>query len=177
MYKFTTRQLRIEEGGHKAHQEIQKHFPYGKAVRYRIYSDKVVVQSPELPVTTVPFDMVLVPEYKIDAELRFNLLACPTRKVNHKVISIVGTANLVRWLQEQGGKRGFQVLSWEKVIPHGLTQSMKGDEVRIHNKVEYQGLLRVVDQDLFNVVVGSKSSPSYGLGRAKYAGFGLLDVS
>ena len=177
MYKFVTTQLKLnKDDGHIRHQEIQKHFPYGKEVRYRDYGDRVVVQCSKLPITDIQFEMTTVPEYKIGSELKFNILACVAQKTGGKRISIRGVPNTVRWLQRQGGKFGFQILSWEKIKPMGLIASNKGDEHRLHNVVEYQGLLKVVGQELFNTVVGSKTAEHFGLGRAKYAGYGLLDI-
>jgi hypothetical protein len=177
MYKFITQQIHFDtEDGHLRHKEIQIHFPYGKDVRYRVNKESTTIYCPQLPVTNIVCEMTTIPEYKIAERLRFRILVCATVTENQHRIPVMGIKNIIPWFQRQGEQHGFQVEVWEKIIPMGSVYAIKEDRKRTHNSVEIQGVLKVVDADLFNVVMGSKKSDCFGIGRAKYSGFGLIEI-
>lgn len=177
MYKFITNQIKFSsEDGHIRHQEIQKHFPYGSDVRFRAYPDKVIICSSNLPVTGISCDMVVLQPYNIGDQLKFNILANATYTVNDNILPVLGIKNLVGWFQDQASKHGFDIKAWEKIISLGFVKATKEDQIRTHNSVEFQGKLKVMDANKFNKTIGSIKSDHYGIGRAKYCGFGILEV-
>jgi CRISPR-associated protein Cas6/Cse3/CasE subtype I-E len=177
MFKFVTSHLQLnKEDGHLRHQEIQRHFPYGKEVRFRDDGDKVTVYCAKYPVTDIDCQMTTLPQYKYGDELKFRILTCPTTKNEKRIIPVRGIKNLVAWFQNQAKKHGFSVVTWEKVIPMGVVHAVKGEQKRTHNAAEFQGKLKVLDRDVFNSALGSLGAECFGIGRAKYCGFGLLDI-
>lgn len=177
MYKFVTSQIKFSsEDGHIRHKEIQKHFPYGKNVRYRVDGETTIVYCSEFPTTGIDCEMTTLPEHGVGDHLRFRILTNATVDQGEKDVAVIGIRNLVKWFQDKATTHGFSVESWEKIIPMGAVFAVKDGKKRTHNSVEFQGRLKVIDADQFNKTLGSLKSEYFGIGRAKYCGFGLLEV-
>lgn len=134
-----------------------------------------------------------VPEvFLTSASFRFSLVANPTQKLvvrdeagnkkkNGRRVSIVHRddtpdkktgklqAGLLSWLARKGETHGFTFDPDEvRTIPRSRQYFIKGGSVGLHNGVEFQGSLRVVDPSKF------RHAFAQGIGSAKAFGFGML---
>jgi len=127
--------------------------------------------------------------------LRFRLLANPIVSREGKRHALTNEAEQIGWLTRKGIQCGFELVpvrlsaEWvdpfgdedgmaqkeDRVLSRGLLRGNKGagkDSAAIaHFGVEFEGLLKVIDSDLF------VSAIRQGVGPAKGFGFGLLSIA
>jgi CRISPR-associated protein Cas6/Cse3/CasE subtype I-E len=175
MYKFVTKDIPIQGPNINVHrQEILKYFPFGTPhVRYRVEPGYLIVIYPEMPTVDIKCSMTKISEYAVDTKLKFRIrLVADKKDANKKSrVPIKELSNLVPWFNERAKWNGFKVIDWEKVIPEGPFYCNHQDKPRVYNSVNFEGILVVEDEKLFNHAV------TYGFGHQKSWGFGVLDVS
>jgi len=173
VYKFTTKEIKLEKDGNLKHKKIMRYFPFTGEVIYREEEDQVIILSPEFPKIDIKASMVTVPTYPEAKELHFKarMYAFTRQSKTHKMIPITQTAKLASWFISKAQKNGFEVTKWKMIQPLGPVFCNKNGNRFPKNSVEFQGLLKVTDKDLFNKTVTT------GLGQGKAYGFALLDVS
>jgi len=136
------------------------------------------------------------PEFEAGAELRFRLLANPTKKVDSATkaertdAELGGTLSRKRldgrrvpvaddqlgaWLERHGSTAGFRVLQIDSLVPGYVlarkgADNAKGAGARLRS-ARYDGVLAVEDPAVFREAI------LRGIGPAKAFGFGLLSVA
>ena len=118
-------------------------------------------------------------------QLRFLLLANPTRRSKQHVaaradgrtigkrIGLEREEEQRHWLERKGEAGGFRLLDLE-VRPRGQAVFRRGQSrpgTQTHLGVEFEGVLEVVDPELFHETLGQ------GVGSGKAFGFGLLSIA
>lgn len=111
--------------------------------------------------------------------LRFRLRANPSvkkqaeDKKNGYRLGLLREEDQLKWLQKKAEESGFAVTTC-RAAPEGIIHDERGHEVRgklRHYAVIFEGVLKVIDPDLFLSTLGN------GIGPAKGFGFGLLSVA
>ena len=115
--------------------------------------------------------------YRENAVLHFNLLASPSKKskeegrTNSRRVFLSKAEDRQQWLQRQSEKYGFEVLSvYEPTEPGMIRVGRNSGEFKL-SAVEFDGVLRITDADLF------WKSWEKGIGSEKAYGLGLLLLS
>lgn len=114
--------------------------------------------------------------------LRFRLRANPTRKIdtksaedgarrNGRRVPVRGEQEQVAWLQRQGARRGFVVMSVAVVASGSPELRRSWIDRRVFQGVLYEGRLVVQSRDAF------LQGLMEGIGPAKAFGFGLLSIA
>ncbi len=114
---------------------------------------------------------------------RFSLLANPTRKErkekdgvrtkNGRRVPIVHREELLAWMQRKAQAGGFDIGDPQslRTIPQPRRYFEKKGAHGVHCAVEFQGILTVIDQSVFQLTFAT------GIGSAKAFGFGLLALA
>lgn len=107
--------------------------------------------------------------------LYFRLRANPTVKRAGKRLGLPREEDQLSWLGRKGAQGGFEVVS-VTVIPEGMTRDgMTDKDGSRHDlsllSVRFEGVLRVVEPDLFRATLAK------GVGSGKGLGFGLLSIA
>ncbi len=114
--------------------------------------------------------------------LRFRLRANVTRKIDTKTgpdgvrrhgrrVPLYGEQAQLEWLQRQGERNGFQVVSVATLVSGSAELYRSRSTGRTFQGVLYEGTLIVRDADVFRRALFD------GIGPAKAFGFGLLSVA
>jgi CRISPR system Cascade subunit CasE len=174
------------------HQAVWDAFP-GQPDRKRDYLTRLdrirddfrlLILSPDSPVRPSWSDdwqtKVIAPSY-FDAKCyRFQLCANPTKKVgsvlpdgsltkNGRRVPLTRREDLVAWIERKAQQGGFAVdIASLQTIPKGREYFSKQGRLGLHNAIEFQGTLAVLDRDKFYEAFRR------GVGSAKAFGFGLL---
>lgn len=122
---------------------------------------------------------LFAPKFGIGQQLYFLLRANPSvkkdteGKKNGYRIGLLREEDQMHWLSKKAKTSGFSVVSCI-VIPEGIAQNERGKEGKgklRHYAVRFNGILQVVEPDLFIETVQK------GIGPAKGFGFGLLSLA
>ncbi len=123
-----------------------------------------------------------------EAKYMFKLRANPTKKsimtpdgkkrVKGKRIFLKNTKDREQWLERRSIENGFEILNIEQmrlpefiITDDGKQHGWKDkDHIQIRG-VEFNGILRITDKELFATALKN------GIGRAKTFGFGLLSIA
>lgn len=126
-----------------------------------------------------PKQKILAPSFNVGQTLYFRLRANPSvkkqeeGKKNGRRLGLLQEEDQLRWLKQKGESGGFALSSCDTVT-EGVIQSEQGnpDKKQLrHFAVRFDGILRVMDAELF------RKSVEEGIGPAKGFGFGLLSVA
>lgn len=109
---------------------------------------------------------------------RFDLRANPTikkamfeetgdKKKNGRRVGIVGSEALYKWLERKAEQSGFEVVNLD-ILPRPFETFYKKGQRGKHARVDFRGILRVLDRTAFNRAFEK------GIGSAKAFGFGML---
>lgn len=176
------------------HRCIMKAFDHGREeakVLYRVLrtekSIQIYVQSAEEPqwdrISQYGFrcdklkDISQLPEsFHTGQNLRFMLLACPTKKVdsegkNSRRVIIRGEEAQLDWLKRQGEKNGFMLL---EAHLSGKSEQVSGKRAtgEFHlSGIPFEGVLQIQNPEAFRY--GFEN----GIGSEKAYGFGMLMVA
>lgn len=109
--------------------------------------------------------------------LHFDLLACPSKKVsangkkNSSRVMLKTAEERDAWLKRQAAKYGFEVLQCVQPTVDKQISGKRGDNAVLFTAVEFEGVLRITDAELF------WKSYAKGIGPEKAYGTGLLMLS
>ena len=122
----------------------------------------------------------VAPSFLDHSHYRFKLRANPTRKrvvrnehgerIKNGKRGVIGErGELIEWLQRKGVDGGFSIAPDSLTIDGPVWLSLRrGKDICRHSSVDFDGTLRVTDQELF------RRTYAAGIGSAKGFGFGLL---
>lgn len=102
---------------------------------------------------------------------RFRLLANPTVSRAGKRYGLLGEAEQLEWLQRQGKRHGFEMISAMASASDVLDSQRRGGSPIVVHRVCFEGLLQVSDVDELCAALVS------GIGPAKAFGCGLLSLA
>lgn len=121
------------------------------------------------------------PQFQTGQRFAFRLAANPTKRLNSpdekkpgKRVGLFRSEDQQAWLQRKAGQNGFSVLSVQVTSLADQLAYKKEDGKRMkvtHHGVRFDGVLDVLDVDLFSQALIS------GIGSAKGFGFGLLSLA
>jgi CRISPR system Cascade subunit CasE len=117
--------------------------------------------------------------------LRFRLVANPTRKIDTKTqedgqrrhgrrVELRNEPDQIAWLQRRATAAGFELVNPEETLivrPLGRMAGRRDTERVTAAAVQFDGLLRVLDHDLF------RNAVTAGIGPGKAYGMGLLSLA
>lgn len=111
------------------------------------------------------------PSQKISEEqiLRFKIVANPVVKREGKRLGLFSEEDQIAWLDRKAKAHGFSIAS-VLVTDSGMSKMKKGDRPISLFKVQFEGVLKVVDKNLFIDTIAS------GIGHGKAFGCGLLSI-
>ena len=116
-----------------------------------------------------PYD----PRIQSQQVLRFLLRANPTRKPSgtDQRVGILDEIGQQLWLRRQGERSGFDVLA-VRVLRRGNLIAYKPGAGRLTVfAVDFEGVLKVTDAEVF------RNSVEHGLGRSRFLGCGLISLA
>lgn len=122
-----------------------------------------------------PFTPSVVGEQRLYFRLRANpsVKKQAKDKKNGYRLGLLREEDQVQWLQRKADASGFTLVNC-RVITEGIVRADKNhtdqDKVR-HYGIVFEGVLKVIDPDLFLSTLGN------GIGSAKGFGFGLLSIA
>lgn len=112
------------------------------------------------------------PEVEVGQQLRFRLLANPTKKPRDgSRIALTEPAEQMGWLLKKGEQHGFRLCSAHIVREDVIQTARAQGSSMTHLAVDYHGLLEVTDANLFDECLRA------GIGSGKAFGFGMLCVA
>jgi CRISPR system Cascade subunit CasE len=144
---------------------------------------RLLIASPDLPVCpewAVHWQSKEIPRSYFRAKrYRFQLCANPTKKIasradgslskNGRRVPLTSREDLVKWMERKAEQGGFSIEAQAlQAIPRGREYFSKKGRVGLHNAIDFEGTLSVVNGDLFY------DAFQRGIGSAKAFGFGLL---
>lgn len=196
-FRHSMRELRLSH--YLLHQAIFRAFPDASdggpgRVLYRLDIDRqgntnLLVQSEKKPdwdkanmlkecLLEPAACRTFLPRCHAGQNLFFRLRANPTvkkqaeGKKNGYRLGLLRQGDQVAWLRNKAEEGGFAVLSCQ-VMPEGIAHGEKGrqDGKLRHYGVHFEGVLEVLDPDVFQATIHR------GIGPAKGFGFGLLSIA
>jgi CRISPR system Cascade subunit CasE len=99
----------------------------------------------------------------------FRLLANPTKKIEGKKLGLYREDEQRAWLERKAGQGGFAALAAN--LTQGIVAGRMGESRFPLVSVRYDGLLRVVEPELFLATLRT------GVGQSQCFGFGLLSLA
>lgn len=107
---------------------------------------------------------------------RFKLRANPTKKSNKgdnkgKRVGLYKEAELQGWLERKASQAGFKTENFAVTKPVNEFFTKKGEKKNKLNRVDFEGILEVIDRKKF------KTAFNEGIGSAKSLGFGMLIIA
>ncbi|MBO4317469.1 MAG: type I-E CRISPR-associated protein Cas6/Cse3/CasE [Mailhella sp.] len=141
-------------------------------------------REPERPAACLPEWWAcrpVAPAFLEHDAYRFSLRANPTKKVtafhangepkkNSRKVAVTGREEQREWLGRKGRQYGFAIDDAAPLVISAAANHVfyRGGNAVLHVGVDFQGVLRVTDRDLF------KTAFQRGLGSSKAFGFGML---
>lgn len=145
---------------------------------------RLLILSPDPPVRPSWSDdwqtKEISPSYFHAKRYHFQLCANPTKKVasvladgslrkNGRRVPLTRREDLVVWMERKAEQSGFAVGAASlHAVPRGREYFLKQGRLGLHNAIEFQGMLVVLDREQFYEAFRQ------GIGSAKAFGFGLL---
>jgi CRISPR system Cascade subunit CasE len=176
------RHLGKDQDAYTIHKLVYSLFPGGS--RDFLYLDhgggfgerKILILSHQNPVepalgkiASKPVPEEFLKRQEFAFEVRLNPVVRRTGAKNAEPVK--GVMALGRWFLERVQRWGFQVEEEKlEIFDQGIQVFTKGSQKILHNQAVFRGVLKVTDQDQFEL------SFRQGIGRGKAFGFGLLQL-